>query len=234
MNDMILSIDVDWAPDFMIEQSLNILLEHDAKATWFITHETDMIEEIRKYPNFELAIHPNFLPNSSQGKNYNEVIKSLLKIVPEAKTVRPHALFYHHYLSKIYIDCGLLFDSGIYLKEVPNIIPFEITINDKKLVKIPFFWAEDSNIKEDSVLFLRPGLKIFVFHPVHIFLNSNNIDNYNRLKNECDIIKCSFKQAEKYINNSNGSRNMIDIISKYCNKTIKQIGEEFLSQDEHN
>ena len=56
---------IDWAPDFIIEKVDEILKERNIKATWFVTHKSAYLKNLSKNRNYELGIHPNFLPNDS-------------------------------------------------------------------------------------------------------------------------------------------------------------------------
>ena len=87
-----LTFDIDWAPDFMIRKCTNFLEKNEIPATFFVTHNSKIISEIRDNELFELGIHPNFENNSTQGNNLIEVLSHLLKIVPEANSVRTHGL----------------------------------------------------------------------------------------------------------------------------------------------
>ena len=55
------------------------------------------------------------------------------------------------------------------------------------LCKVPIFWEDDLelmyglNNNITSLINLK-GLKVFNFHPIHIFLNSENIERYERAK----------------------------------------------------
>ena len=42
-NDYILTIDLDWAPDWMIEYVANELIRAQVKATWFVTHASHAV-----------------------------------------------------------------------------------------------------------------------------------------------------------------------------------------------
>ncbi len=63
-----ITLDVDWAPDFMIDAAAQALVDREVKATWFVTHASPAVERLREHPDlFELGIHPNFLAGSSHG-----------------------------------------------------------------------------------------------------------------------------------------------------------------------
>ena len=68
-----LTFDIDWAPDCCVEYILNKLKKQKIKSTFFITHETDIIDEIRK-DGHSLGIHPNFLKDSTQGNSELEIV----------------------------------------------------------------------------------------------------------------------------------------------------------------
>ena len=84
---VLITLDVDWAPDFMINFVKDILIENNVKATWFITHNSDYVKELEKTDRFELGIHPNFSNDSTQGNNAEDILSNLKKIVPTAKSV---------------------------------------------------------------------------------------------------------------------------------------------------
>ena len=71
-----LTFDIDWAPDWCLEELLSILDSKKVKATFFCTHKTSINKTIEQ-SGHNLGIHPNFLPGSSQGKNVSEIINNL-------------------------------------------------------------------------------------------------------------------------------------------------------------
>ena len=185
-----LTLDVDWAHDKILTETIDLLEEYEVKATWFITHQTSIIEKLRSNPLFELGIHPNFNflldGDDRNGKNSREVVERLLEIVPEAKSVRSHSLTQNSYLMNLFCEFGLTHESN-YL------IPYQSRVELRGwklwngLFRVPIFWEDDVELmfglknNIDMVTNLK-GLKVFNFHPIHIFLNSENIDRYQRAK----------------------------------------------------
>ena len=86
-----LTFDIDWAPDFAILHCLELLDDARCKATFFATHSTPLNQEIVNRGH-NLGIHPNFLPNSSQGSSVQEIISECLSYAPDAWCMRTHAL----------------------------------------------------------------------------------------------------------------------------------------------
>ena len=77
----IITFDIDWAPDFMIQNIMDQLEAAGVKSTWFITNDTPALERMRQFPDlYELGIHPNFLPGSSHGSSVDEVLNNLMDL----------------------------------------------------------------------------------------------------------------------------------------------------------
>ena len=74
-----LTFDIDWCSDEVLLYTLDIIEKYDIKATFFITHDTTLLERMRANQNIELGIHPNFNPllngDFRYGKSIDEVIK---------------------------------------------------------------------------------------------------------------------------------------------------------------
>ena len=222
IKDIVLSFDMDWAPDFMIKDILDFLIFNKCKSTWFVTHDTILLSKMREYPElFELGIHPNFMSGSSHGTNFNQVMDNIMQIVPEAISVRSHALFYCHQLLDIYLKYGIKYDSSVNLFGAPFITPVKIYSKKNYLIRVPFYWFDCNTFECDLNV---GGLKIFVFHPVHIFLNSVNILKYESLKRKCGSIRHFSEELSKlYVGNGFGAKNILEELIKYPIKMIKEI-----------
>lgn len=181
-----LTFDIDWANDDVFADTIDLVEPTGLKATWFVTHETPLIERLRANPNFEIGIHPNFnfllSGDGRNGADAGEVIDRLLALVPEARSVRSHALVQGTPLIKLFIDRGLTHDSNDFIPETTGleVRPWPWF----GLVKAPYFWEDGiycANEASSPVaeLLARPGLRIFDFHPIHVFLNSESMDRYN-------------------------------------------------------
>ena len=94
----ILTFDQDWAPDFLIKYTADILTKKNIKATWFITNDSPILKTLKENPLFEIGLHPNFYSDSTQGANFDLVLQNLKKLVPEAKSARTHSLLQSNHL----------------------------------------------------------------------------------------------------------------------------------------
>ena len=209
-----LTFDLDWCSDEVLEFLLDIL--EDIKATFFVTHKTKLLKRMEK-SNFELGIHPNFnfLLNGDfrYGKNIEEVLKYYLDIV-EAKSVRSHSMTQNSNILDIFFKNGLQFDCNTFIPFSSNIIlkPYK---HWNGIVKVPYFWEDDVhciyNWDWDVKKYLSyKGLKVFDFHPIHIFLNTENLERYNKAR---PYLK-DYKKLKEFVNNKTyGVKNfLIDLI----------------------
>ena len=73
---LFLTFDIDWAHDDIIRDCVALVEDAGVKATFFITHESPIIDELRGNDLFELGIHPNFngILNGTDTENNAEKI----------------------------------------------------------------------------------------------------------------------------------------------------------------
>ena len=176
---IIITIDIDWAHDEVLEKCVSILDKYGINATFFCTHKHNV--HIRN--NHEMAIHPNYNYNDS----YEETIKKLMEIYPQAKGVRSHCLYTYSKLYPIYEKYGLEYESNYLMYKQKGIKPFKMINN---ILQIPIFFADDTYIamskkasfELEDINLKREGLKVFDFHPIHIFLNTKDLKTYQKAK----------------------------------------------------
>lgn len=243
LNDLIITLDVDWAPDWCIFKIADILIKKKIKATWFITHDSKGVRYLRDYPNlFELGVHPNFQEGSTQGRRPQEVMEYLMAIVPEAKSIRMHGLVQSSDLVKLLTEeYGIQYDLSILLRDTPNIIPHILyTKSETSIIRIPFFWQDDYELLSPGPVFSfsHPkyhvsGLKVFNFHPIHLSLNTCSFDLYQTCKVKNPITELTEEQAEVFINHEQGTMTLFNEMTDFlinCKKkgaTITEIGNIF-------
>ena len=185
-----LSFDIDWCNNEVLEDTIDLIEPYQIAATWYVTHKTSLIDKIRRNHNFELGIHPNFNflidGDDRVGSNAEEVVENLMKIVPEAKSVRSHSLTTNSRLLDLFASKGLSHECNYFIPEQCNfpIYPWQI---DNDMIRVPHFWADDyaclhKNNSTASKLLTRTGLKVFDFHPIHVFLNTEHPNRYNKTR----------------------------------------------------
>ena len=223
-----LTFDIDWAPDFVILHCLELLDGARCKATFFATHSTPLNQEIVNRGH-NLGIHPNFLPNSSQGSSVQEIISECLSFAPDAWCMRTHALvqsspLLHEIFSKfpqITLDVSLFMHRSTFAHKVKW--DFGSVTFDRLL----YNWEDDaqfSSFNKDNLPDLFFGeLTVFDFHPIHVFLNSTDGSEYRNLKLEQSHLSLSSldKQVvERYVNPGLGTQSYLKEALASVNRCI--------------
>ncbi|RXK07201.1 polysaccharide deacetylase WbmS family protein [Halarcobacter bivalviorum] len=223
-NKIFITFDIDWCSDEVLSYTLDIVEKYNIKATFFVTHKTSLLERMRVNPNIELGIHPNFNPllngDFRYGKNINEVIKYYKNIVPEAVSVRSHSMTQNSPILDSFEKFGLLYDCNTF-------IPFSSGIElqpyehwTEELIKVPYFWEDDIhciyNWEWDVKKIMNySGIKVFDFHPIHIFLNTEHLDRYEKSREWHNCVE----NLEKQIYNGFGTHYfLINLIKKGLEK----------------
>jgi hypothetical protein len=187
-NKLFLTLDIDWVHDEVLADTIDVLESYSVSATFFVTHKTPVLERLRENPKFELGIHPNFnfllQGDFRNGKDAEEVIDRMLEIVPDAKSVRSHSLTQSSRILDLFGEKGLTHDCNHFIPEQLG-IELKPWKHWNNMVKAPHFWEDDIvcvSPNNTSVEFLvkRPGLRVFDFHPIHVFLNTEELNRYER------------------------------------------------------
>lgn len=181
-----LTFDFDWAHHDIVADCLGLLAGAGfPSSTWFVTHETPILEILRETPGVELGIHPNFRPllgGSSYRGDARDEIGRLMRIVPDARAVRSHSVVTGSPLSEIYREYGITHESNVYIPASSG-IEVRPWFSQHGLVQAPFSWADDVSTyraEPEALQLARAnlGLLILDFHPIHIFLNTETMDRY--------------------------------------------------------
>jgi hypothetical protein len=247
INDYIITLDVDWASDDVINYVADKFIEKNVKATWFITHDSQAVRKLFTYPDlFEIGWHPNFMSGSTHGKNPEEVLKHIKNIYPDAISVRTHGLFQSSPLLKLLRDkFEIKYDSSIFLPYTSHIQPHVMYYQgSKEFIRLPYFWADytETNMKDADFSISNPkyhveGMKIFNFHPIHIALNTSTLDTYDRLKAKVNMQECKQSNIDEYRNKGvSGAENIfLEVIkinvTKGGGKLLREVGQEWFEKN---
>lgn len=187
---LFLTFDIEWACDEVLVDTIDMVEKADVAATWFVTHDTPLLQRLRDNPNFELGIHPNFnfllSGDLRNGATVEEVIDRLLEIAPQATSARSHSMTQNAHILDMFAKKGLTHDSNDFIPEQNGIElkPWRLW---NSLIKVPYFWEDDAAcVYADNTpikdLIKRAGAKVFDFHPIHVFLNTENLERYEHTR----------------------------------------------------
>lgn len=171
--------DIDWSSESIIKYSHDILSGDDLKLTYFITHSSPFLNELNALNKIDLLIHPNFLPNSSHGDSFKEVIDYCMNLVPNADGFRSHRYFEVNDIMDDFAKRGFRFVSNHCTRCETNIKPLK---HRSGLLSIPIFLEDGGYLIMDPTLNFdnliprleSPGLKVINFHPAHMAFNTPN------------------------------------------------------------
>ena len=174
-----LTMDVDWASEYAVEQALAIFEKRDLPVTVFVTHKSKAIERALTEGRIKCGIHPNFMPGSSQGNTYQEVANFCFELLPGARLFRAHRYYDGNDPMEVLVHHGIKCESNICT--LMDILP--PFLHRSQTVSFPIFWEDGAylyNYPGDVMegynafwkRFDRPGLKVINIHPMHLMLNT--------------------------------------------------------------
>jgi hypothetical protein len=147
--------------------------------------------------------------------------------------VRSHSLAQSTIILNKFSEKHLVYNANHFLPYHKGVKQFKLWTG---MLRIPYNWEDDVHWTygynfEDSRIDLKDiGMNIFDFHPIHIFLNTENKYRYNEAKKYKDDIKklTEYKNIE-----IKGARDLLIFLLEYCKqnkvntKTHLEIANEF-------
>lgn len=209
MTKYVFTSDIDWAPEEVIADTISLFAEHNAKITLFSTHRSEQILSADRNL-VEIAIHPNFnnLLFNAGSQKPKEILNELLRIYPEAKGIRSHSLTQSSGLVNLFKSVGLLYESNTLLPYSKAIEPYKCWTG---LTRIPYNWEDDVHFTYgydfyNDKLANNCEYKIYDFHPMHIFLNTDIENTYIKAKPYYN----DYEMLRLFVNKSNvGTRDLL-------------------------
>lgn len=186
-NSVFITIDVDWAVDGVIEDTASLLERYGVLATWFFTHKSRMIDQLVK-SGHEVGIHPNFNPllTGQTTATARQILEDCMAWCPSATSVRSHSLVSGAPISVMMKELGLSVTSNVNIPSTANIL-VRPWLTSATLVEAPYSWADEhswnmSNQSDPHTWLGNRGLLVADFHPIHIYLNTDSSDRYDRTR----------------------------------------------------
>lgn len=216
-----ISIDLDWAPDEVIRFTFELLAQYRIRVTVFCTHPVEV-------KHHEVALHPNFEREGTPEQH----IRALQQSYPEAQGVRSHALHINSRLYQLYRQLGLVYSSSYYMFG-QRVEPFRTVAG---MIELPIFFEDDLYFLEHGNMDIRmqdldlngSHLKVFNFHPIHIFMNTSSTEHYHDWKTHYqDVTK-----LREWVGEKRGTRDFFLETLEYIStrgietKTLGEIAEQ--------
>lgn len=188
---VLVTLDIDWAPDWMVEDVVDRLARAGVRATLFATHESPFLRSLGDNSHIEIGLHPNFLPGSSHGSTPEEIFATLRNWYPRATACRTHSLVQSEpLLARMACEFGIEVDCSIHLPRAQHVVPHELHISQQgdTIVRLPHVFQDNMHAMAGRAWDAAgaeldtPGWKVLNFHPVHVALNTSRLATYEALK----------------------------------------------------
>ncbi|GIV33638.1 MAG: hypothetical protein KatS3mg031_1173 [Chitinophagales bacterium] len=231
-----LTFDIDWACDEVIRDTLDILEEHQVRATFFVTHSSSLLNSLVEHPLIEIGLHPNFnnLLNGQGNQSVQTLLEELQRAFPAAVSIRTHSLMQSSVIFNVFARAGMKYDLNMFIPFWSNIICYPYKeING--MIRVPYMWEDDvhtialqNGLDTDWSVhkyLTRPGIKVFDYHPIHVFLNTETLERYNQSR---EFHKDPLRLLEFRNNGKQGVRTFLtDLIAQARNSgfTFCQISD---------
>lgn len=177
----VLTMDTDWAPQFVLDHVLDMLRTYNAPATLFCTSAYDLPADMLANGTLEIGLHPNFMPGSTQGPpdaGEEGRLRHLLDLYPDAIGSRSHRFYWHSGLRALLLRNGLRYDASIFCPLQSHLHEYDYY----GLTRFPTWWADGYHLLQGLELdrfappgMHEPGLKILNVHPIHVYCNTNDL-----------------------------------------------------------
>lgn len=219
-----LTIDMDWASDDILLDTLDLIQEFGATSNWMVTHSTPVLNDLREMSNVELGIHPNFngLLEGQDSRGFTSaraVMNEMVELVPEAKVIRSHSVAQSSPLMDLWAELGFSHDVNMFIPSGSGNVcqPWK---SHNGMTRVPYIWEDDvwclytksdqPELSPDEIVANRPGVVVVNFHPIHVYLNTESLERYESLR----PFHHKPKELLKYRYEGYGTRNqLIDLLS---------------------
>lgn len=218
------TIDIDWAPDSIVELVIDWFNKNNIPITVFYTHESELAKSLEYNSSIEIGIHPDF----SRNNDANACVQNLMKIYPKAIGSRSHRNIDGRIVTDALAENNLKYHVN---KLTWGLSHLEVIPMYNGLVEAPYFWEDGYHLElgvENRIDVLNIetiGLKIFSIHPMLFFLNCDNDDQRKHATyNIEDLTVTSIDQFSGKINKGEG----IGTFTKKLILDLKNQGYKFL------
>jgi hypothetical protein len=175
MNNFIVTIDLDWASEPAIEETLDFLKGIKVIPTVFATHRSPRVEASMN--EIEVGLHPFFGANSSHGSSVDEVVKHVMDLPHNFAGFRCHRFGVCNSSRQAMVEAGMRLSSNV-CTDLEIVTPF---MDRFGILEVPIFLEDGGylwrghSLQLDQKLkmkILGPGSKVIIIHPMHFALNT--------------------------------------------------------------
>jgi peptidoglycan/xylan/chitin deacetylase (PgdA/CDA1 family) len=225
LDTVVLTTDIDWAPDYATEAVLNLVAEAGMKITAYATHDSPLLKASTEF--VEIGLHPdNTRPDPVH--RFARKLPDLMEIFPDAVGLRCHRNFFGQNISDLAKECGLRYDLSTFLWRQPFA---QAHVDYNGLVKMAYVWEDGIHVDVGEPLALdrigldSPGLKVLNVHPMLIYLNAPDDHLRRRLtKGIADLTSVPSSHFESGIHTGYGLRDFYrDLLAELKRRGVRTV-----------
>ena len=215
MSELIVTIDLDWACEAAIEQTLDFFYKQGIKPTIFTTHNSQVIKSVIN--DLEVGLHPYFAQDSSHGSTITEVVKHVMDLPHNIPAFRCHRFANCNLSNQAMVDAGMLLSSNVCtdLEIIPS---FK---NRFCLIELPIFMEDGGYLWRNYPLEITEELekkiknnktKAILIHPMHFAINTPHFKYMYDIKQSVSRSEWNSFTSEKLKQLSWKNRGIRDIV----------------------
>lgn len=185
MNELAVTIDLDWACEVAIEETLDAFRELGVPVTVFATHRSPRVEAAMD--EIEVGVHPYFASDSSHGATIDEVVGRVLDLPHNLAAFRCHRFASCNGSREALARAGFRISSNV-CTDLEVLPPFADRYG---CVEVPIFMEDGGFLFRGHPLAIggnlargleQTGTKVIVVHPMHFALNTPHFDYMASIK----------------------------------------------------
>lgn len=187
MNKVIVTIDLDWASEAAIAQTLDYFAARGFPVTVFATHHSD--EVVRRMDHLRVGLHPFFGVGSSHGRSIAEVVEHIMAVPHNLRAFRAHQFAVCNASLHAMFNAGMRVSSNV-CADVQCIAPF---MHRSGLMELPVFVEDGGYLWRNHPLQANERLtapvscpKVLLIHPMHFVVNTPNFHFMREIKDSLD------------------------------------------------
>lgn len=206
---IILTIDLDWAPEAAVIETLDVLKEFTP--TVFTTHTSKALCQY----SVDIGLHPYFDSASSHGSTIEETVNYITGLPHTLKAYRCHRFQTSNLIDEAMVKAGMVLSSNV-CTDLEVIAPFK---NRLGILEVPIFMEDggyllrNHSLRLDNTLkqkLLSPGIKVLLIHPMHFALNSPSFTYMRAIKD--NLSREEWNQLEDLKTLRSSKRGIRDLI----------------------
>ncbi|NGX38827.1 MAG: hypothetical protein KR126chlam1_00140 [Chlamydiae bacterium] len=233
MTKLVITLDLDWACEPAIEETLDYLHSLKITPTVFATHRSPSVES--QIDKIEVGLHPYFDANSSQGATIEEVVNNVMQLPHNLPAFRCHRFALSNASKQAMYEAGMRISSNVCtdLETLPSFkdrfgfteVPIFLEDGGYLWRKHPLQMTENFRTK----LFAE-GIKVLLIHPMHFAINTPEFSYMAKIKSSMtreEWINMTKKTLDTYRWKGRGIRDFLKELLQLPLETAA-LGAQFL------